>query len=111
MSLGENISNYRKQRKLTQEELGKIIGVATGSLQNYELNKRKPNYEILNKISKALEISIDELVNGESSIYINRLNKLGANIKQSDLSQIPTDQLIQELNNRDDFPITLEIKK
>jgi len=110
MALGENIGKYRRENGLTQEELGKIIGVATGSMQNYELNKRKPNYETLNEISKALEVSIDELVNGESSIYKNRLNRSGANIKR-DVSELTTKELIQELNSRNDFPIKIEMKK
>ena len=109
MTLGENIGKYRREKGFTQEELAKIIGVATGSMQNYELNKRKPNYETLNEISKVLEVSIDDLINGESSIYINRLNRNGATIKR-DISELTTNDLIEELNNRNDFPMKLKLK-
>ncbi len=109
MDLGKNIGTLRREKGLTQEDFANILGIATGSLQNYELNKRKPNFEILNKISNFFEVSLDELVNGASSIYINRLNRQGTNIKR-DISEIPTKDLIAEINSRADFPIKIEIK-
>jgi len=110
MDFGKNIGNLRRVKELTQEELANAVGVATSSIQNYELNKRKPNYETLNMIAQFLEVSIDELVNGQSSFYIDRLNSQGATIKR-DVSELSTWQLINELNSREDFPIKIEIKK
>ncbi|GEP66551.1 hypothetical protein CBE01nite_43190 [Clostridium beijerinckii] len=110
MDFGKNIGDLRRDKGLTQEELANAIGVATSSIQNYELNKRKPNYETLNMIAQILEVSIDELINGQSSAYINKLNREGATIKR-DLSELSTWQLITELNSREDFPIKIEIKK
>lgn len=36
MSVGEKIRYHRKLRKMTQEELGKILGVGKAAIQKYE---------------------------------------------------------------------------
>ena len=58
MTTGERIKEARKYRKMTQKQLAEAAGVATGTIQQYELGKREPKYEILIRICKALNISI-----------------------------------------------------
>ena len=58
MTTGERIKETRKYRKMTQKQLAEAAGVATGTIQQYELGKREPRYEILIRICKALNISI-----------------------------------------------------
>lgn len=36
MTIGENIKKFRKERKLTQEQLGNILGVKKAAIQKYE---------------------------------------------------------------------------
>lgn len=54
MGIGENIKKYRKQAGLTQKQLAEMIGVAPGTIQQYELGKREPRFEQISKISSAL---------------------------------------------------------
>lgn len=61
MTIGERIKDARKYRKLTQKQLAEAANVATGTIQQYELGKRKPSFEILNAISRALNISVAAL--------------------------------------------------
>ena len=58
MTIGERIKEARKYRKMTQKQLAEAADVATGTIQQYELGKREPRYEILIRICKALNISI-----------------------------------------------------
>ena len=58
MTTGERIKEARKHRKMTQKQLAEAAGIATGTIQQYELGKREPRYEILIRICKALNISI-----------------------------------------------------
>ena len=58
MTTGERIKEARKYRKMTQKQLAEAAEVATGTIQQYELGKREPRYEILIRICKALNISI-----------------------------------------------------
>lgn len=53
---------YRELRGLTLEELGKIVGVTDGTVSNYERGTRKPNYEMLLKLSEALGTDVAHLL-------------------------------------------------
>ena len=59
MNIGENIKKYRKENKLTQEQLAIKSGISRNALINYENNKRVPSFEMLVKISTALQVPID----------------------------------------------------
>ena len=61
MSLNR-IQKYRKMRGLTQKELAEKCGLATGTIQQYELGKRNPKIEQLQKISSALGVPLEYLI-------------------------------------------------
>lgn len=61
MTIGERIKEARKYRNMTQKQLADAAEIATGTIQQYELGKREPRYEILIKISRALKISVAAL--------------------------------------------------
>lgn len=54
-SLGKRIQYFRKQCKLTQEQLAENIGIETSSLSNIECGKYYPTAENLEKIACALK--------------------------------------------------------
>lgn len=61
MTIGERIKEARKYRNMTQKQLAIAADVATGTIQQYELGKREPRYEILINIARALKISVAAL--------------------------------------------------
>lgn len=61
MDLGNNIQKYRKEAGLTQKELAEILDVAVGTIQQYELGKRQPRLEMINRIAGALGIGVRRL--------------------------------------------------
>ncbi len=65
MKLGENILKLRKQQGLSQEQLGEKINVTRQTISNWELDETSPNPEQLKLLSKALKVSIDELLDNE----------------------------------------------
>ena len=62
MTKGENIKKYRKKRGLTQKELGQLCGIAETTIRRYELGSLNPKYETLEKIAKALDIEVSDLI-------------------------------------------------
>ena len=66
MGIGENIRNNRKNKGLTQKELGLMIGISASTVTKYEKEDLEPNIETLNKIAEALGVSQHELITGES---------------------------------------------
>ena len=62
MTLGKRIQLARKAKGFTQKQLAEAINAATGTIQQYELDKRQPRMEQFQKIANALEISTAELM-------------------------------------------------
>lgn len=64
MSLGKNISKYRKQNKMSQEILAEKLNVSRQSVNLWETNQTTPSIEKLIRLSKLFNISLDELSDG-----------------------------------------------
>jgi transcriptional regulator with XRE-family HTH domain len=60
--LGLNIKRIRRQKKMSQEQLGRIVGVEKNTISGYERNAIKPSAKSLLGISEALGVSIDDLM-------------------------------------------------
>ncbi|OXS77917.1 hypothetical protein B1B05_09935 [Domibacillus enclensis] len=60
--LGERLKSLRKERKLTQEELGKRVNVTKVSISGYENGKRSPDTETLQKLADFFDVSTDYLL-------------------------------------------------
>lgn len=56
------IAVLRKERKLSQKELGAIIGVAQNTICNWENGKREPDYDSLKKMAFFFNCSTDYLL-------------------------------------------------
>ncbi|ABO35123.1 transcriptional regulator, XRE family [Methanococcus maripaludis C5] len=55
------IKEYRAKYDMTQEELGKIVGVRRETISFLEKGKYNPSLKLAHSISKALDTTIDEL--------------------------------------------------
>lgn len=62
MSIGENIKKIRKEKGLTQKELGKLINVSESQIGSYENGYRNPKIVTIRKISKALDVYMGEII-------------------------------------------------
>lgn len=62
MTISENIRFFRKKMNFTQKQLSELSGIATITLQQYELGKRNPRIDNLQKIANALNIKLSDLV-------------------------------------------------
>ena len=64
-ALGENVKKYRKQKKLTQEDLGFKIGNSGKQIGRIERGENNVTSCMLYQISKALNITLKDLVDFE----------------------------------------------
>lgn len=61
--LGENIKKIRQKRKLTQDKLARLADVPYTSLTKIETGViKRPSVQVVAKIAKALDITVDELI-------------------------------------------------
>ena len=65
MTLGQKIFELRKKNNLSQEQLGEKIDVTRQTISNWELDETSPNPDQLKKLSKVLNVSIDELLDND----------------------------------------------
>ena len=61
MTIGEQIRHVRKYMGLTQKELGRLSGTSETTIKQYELGKRQPRLEQLQKISHALGGTVSDI--------------------------------------------------
>lgn len=60
--IGNKIADLRKQKKLTQKELGDMIGVSYGVVSKWERCLNYPDIELLQPLANALDTSVSELM-------------------------------------------------
>lgn len=59
--LANNIKKYRKQKKLSQNQLAELLDISREHLAKIETTKRSISLGLLFKLSETLEISLQEL--------------------------------------------------
>ena len=62
MFLGYRLRELREQKGLSQEKLGKLTEVTKVSVCGYELGKKTPSVNQLDRIASALEVTTDYLL-------------------------------------------------
>ena len=62
---GKMISSLRKQRKMSQSELGERLGIGVSSVSMWEAEKRQPSIENLLMIMDIFDVSADYILSGK----------------------------------------------
>ncbi len=62
MSFGQKLAYSRKEKKLSQADLGKLSGINGDIIGKYERDEMKPSIETAKKLADGLEVSLDYLV-------------------------------------------------
>lgn len=57
-----NLQFYREKANLTQEQLARKVGISISMIQSIEAGRRKGSIETVVRISKALNVTTDELL-------------------------------------------------
>lgn len=65
MVLGFRIRRLRKEKMLSQDQLGKLLGVSKVSVSGYENGTRNPSMEILSKMVDIFNVSADYILGKE----------------------------------------------
>lgn len=75
-AIGEQIRKYRKEKGMTQEQLGAYVGVTTQAVSKWERGST-PDAEIIPRIAQSLDISIDTLYGrSEETLTVELAQKL-----------------------------------
>ena len=61
----KGLRHIRKARNLNQQKVAMDLNISREALSHYENGKREPSIDMLNKLSRYFNVSIDYLINGE----------------------------------------------
>lgn len=88
MVMGKRIKQLRVDAKISQQELGDIIGVTKVSISGYESGNRVPTLENLIAIANHFGTSVDYLVGREKKAFNEDDNKFVGCISEQDVELI-----------------------
>lgn len=74
-TFGERLYDIRRTKKITRNDLGIVVGIEINpskKIEEYENDRVQPRFDILIKIAKTLDVSLDYLLTGEE--YGNKNN-------------------------------------
>ena len=60
LSFSEQLKNFRKKQKLTQTELGQLLGVSLNTITGWEREKSLPQKRYHSKIEEKLKIKVSD---------------------------------------------------
>jgi transcriptional regulator with XRE-family HTH domain len=62
MYLGSRLKTLRTQKKLSQQELAEKLRINRVTYSQYEVNRREPNIETMQKLADFFDVSLDYLL-------------------------------------------------
>ena len=80
LTLSENIRSFRKQRKLTQEQLAEVLGVTTGAVYKWESGLSIPDIGLIVEMADFFDTSVEVLLGYR--MKDNRLKETVARLKK-----------------------------
>ena len=76
-NFSENMKKRRVELSLSQKELASIVGVSVRTIQNYEKKRTIPTSAIMESVSTALDIGLEQMFDdNESNIKVSLVEKL-----------------------------------
>lgn len=71
LTFGKRLTEVRKNKKMSQDEVGKLVNVHGAVIGRYERDEVKPSIEMATQLAEALEVSLDYLV-GSTDILLEK---------------------------------------
>lgn len=87
-NIGKFIKSKREDLGITQEELSNRIGVSSATISLYESGDRKPEIDVLRKLSEVLECSLVAMLDIEVKDVDLDLALRSENLNENDIQQV-----------------------
>ncbi|WP_433980678.1 helix-turn-helix domain-containing protein [Chryseobacterium sp. RLHN22] len=98
MTLGDKLKKARINKNFTQEYLAEVLNVSQKTYSNFENDKSKPDFQQVEHIAKALEVSVLDFLSGDS-LSFNYDNTHGGNNGFIYQNQLP-EKLVEQYEER-----------
>ena len=88
MILGYRLRELRKENNMSQEDLGKLLGVTKVSVSGYENGNRVPSLDVLSQILDVFGVSADYLMGRELDVVCEDNTSVRMSLSISDIEII-----------------------
>ena len=78
MKFSDRLKGLREKNDMTQEQLAKVSGVSPRTIQRYECGTSRPRLDAAEKLAKALNISVDQLLGTDGMLVAQAAEQYGA---------------------------------
>ena len=68
MALGDKLLKLRKERKLSQEKLARLIGTSGPIIGRYERGEMVPSVEVASKLADVFDVTLDYLADDTADV-------------------------------------------
>ena len=65
-TIGNRISKFRKEKRMTQEDLANTMGVSSQAVSKWENDASCPDISLLPRLARVLGVTTDELLTGKN---------------------------------------------
>ena len=100
---GDRLKELRKERNLTQEDIGNLCDVAKNTVSSWEKNINQPSFEIVKKLAQYFGVTIDYLLNFTQN-DVDNMERLKQALKQAGMWNDAIDDI-----SREDFEKAMKI--
>ena len=90
--MGKRIQTARQFRRLTGEQLAEELNISVDSLRHIEHGVRRPSFQLIERISDTLDVSLDYLAGKTESPLEHRLRK---ELESSGLTKEQEDAVVE----------------
>ena len=99
MILGYRLRELRKENRMSQADLGKLLGVTKVSISGYENGTRKPSLSLLNNILDIFGVSADYMLGRELNVVCEDDGMVSMMLSTTDIEIIKEIRSDSELFN------------
>ena len=107
MSIGKNIAAFRREKGLTQTELGEICGVSNQAVSKWEAEMTMPDVMLLPEIAQALDVTLDELYHGREELP--QQPPLPQTQERDQSAEMPTEKRVLCITVDGEFPVKVRM--
>lgn len=88
LKIGKFIALKRKEKKMTQEDLARVLGVTNKTVSRWENGNYMPDLSLLKPLSETLGVSLNELLSGEEEVDVKTADENIINYSNLVISKI-----------------------
>ena len=99
----ERLKQLRKEKGMTQIELAKTIGVSNGTVAMWETGKRRPSFELLERLSDVFDRRLDYILGASDDPLPSVLTYGDNNVLGNWVVQEEYEDMVRKLTLLDEF--------